>query len=126
MRNTAKQKTSLAVKLAKKFSHAGSGFLATWNSELSFKIQILAALAAIILLAACQAPLLWMAVFLWSIGSVLSLELINTAIEKTIDALHPDSHPLLKFAKDAAAAGVMVASVVSVFILMLFVMDKLS
>jgi undecaprenol kinase len=42
---------------------------------------------------------------------VLSLELINTAIERAVDLVTKDVHPLAKQAKDVAAGAVLVASV---------------
>lgn len=41
---------------------------------------------------------------------VLSAELLNTAVEATVDLLSPESHPLAARAKDAAAGAVLVAS----------------
>lgn len=42
---------------------------------------------------------------------VLSLELVNTALEAVVDLVSPQVHPLAKVAKDAAAAAVLVASI---------------
>ncbi len=41
---------------------------------------------------------------------VLAVELINTAIERTVDLISPEQHPLAGRAKDAGSAGVAVAS----------------
>lgn len=43
-------------------------------------------------------------------AGVWSAEALNTAVEFLADALHPDPHPLVGRAKDAAAAGVLLAS----------------
>lgn len=45
-----------------------------------------------------------------SITLVLFAELINTALEVTVDLVQEDYHPLAKAAKDIAAGGVLVAS----------------
>jgi len=45
-----------------------------------------------------------------SITLVLFAEMINTAIEVTIDLVHEDYHPLAKIIKDVAAGGVLIAS----------------
>ena len=47
---------------------------------------------------------------------VLSLELVNTALEALSDLISPEWHPLAKLAKDAAAGAVLVGSVVSVVV----------
>lgn len=51
----------------------------------------------------------WIAVVL-CIGVVMSLECVNTAIERIGDQVTQDVTPLMRHAKDAAAAGVLIAS----------------
>lgn len=51
-----------------------------------------------------------------AIAMVLSLELVNTAIEKSADIKAPEYHPLAGAAKDVAAAAVLVSAVFSVFV----------
>ncbi len=54
---------------------------------------------------------------LWLIiGIVLALELLNTAVEKTCDAITREQSELIKIAKDASAGAVLVMSVVAVII----------
>lgn len=38
-------------------------------------------------------------------------ELLNTALEKTMDLLHPARHPQVKYIKDLAAAAVLISAV---------------
>lgn len=38
---------------------------------------------------------------------IMALELINSALENMLDLLHPEQHPLVKKAKDMAAAAVL-------------------
>jgi diacylglycerol kinase (ATP) len=47
---------------------------------------------------------------------VLSLELINTAVEATVDLASPELHPLAKRAKDFAAAAVLIAVLFSTLV----------
>lgn len=49
-----------------------------------------------------------------TIGLVISLELINTAIEAVVDLITEEYHPLAKVAKDTSAAAVLVLAVVAV------------
>lgn len=49
----------------------------------------------------------WMLLLL-TIGGVWMGEALNTAVEYIADALHPEPHPLIKNAKDVAAAAVLV------------------
>jgi diacylglycerol kinase len=57
----------------------------------------------------------WLAVLL-SIGMVISLEAINTAIERLTDLVSPDYHPLAGHAKDVAAGAVLWAAIVAVIV----------
>lgn len=49
-----------------------------------------------------------------TIGSVIAAELLNTAVERTVDLCSPDRHPLAAWAKDAAAGAVLVLAISSV------------
>jgi diacylglycerol kinase len=49
-----------------------------------------------------------------AITLVIMTELINTAVEKTVDLAMPDRHPVAKIAKDLAAASVLVAAAFAV------------
>lgn len=57
----------------------------------------------------------WMFVFL-AIGGMFSLELLNTAIERIVDLVSPQYHPLAKQAKDVAAGAVFMFALTSVII----------
>jgi diacylglycerol kinase (ATP) len=54
----------------------------------------------------------WIAI-LFCIALVLSFEMLNTAIEKTIDHLHPQQHSKAGEIKDIAAGSVLVAVIFS-------------
>lgn len=51
-----------------------------------------------------------------SIGLVIAFEVINTAIEYTIDLAMPNIHPLAKMAKDASSGAVLIMAITSVII----------
>jgi diacylglycerol kinase len=55
-------------------------------------------------------------ILLLTIVIVISLELVNTAIEASIDLVSPHSQPLAKIAKDLGAAAVLIAALCSVII----------
>ncbi|WP_232310466.1 diacylglycerol kinase family protein [Mesobacillus selenatarsenatis] len=57
----------------------------------------------------------WIAIIL-SIGGMVSMEMINTAIERTVDMYTKEYHPLAKQAKDIAAGAVLVFAIASVMI----------
>jgi diacylglycerol kinase (ATP) len=52
----------------------------------------------------------------YAIGSVVVAELFNTAIERVVDLVTPEFHPLAGMAKDIAAGAVLVTAVQSIII----------
>lgn len=55
-------------------------------------------------------------VILICIGIVISLEIINTAIENFVDLVEPNHHPRAGAIKDLAAGAVLVFSIISAII----------
>jgi undecaprenol kinase len=51
-----------------------------------------------------------------AIALVLSTEALNTALERTVDLLEPERHPLARDAKDLGAAGVLIASLFALIV----------
>ncbi len=51
-----------------------------------------------------------------AIGLVLSIEGLNTAVEKVADFIHPDYHKKIGFIKDIAAGAVMFAATTAIII----------
>ena len=60
--------------------------------------------------------LLSWAVLVLAIGLVLTVEILNTVAETIVDLASPELHPLARIAKDAAAAGVLVAAMAAVIV----------
>lgn len=80
------------------------------------KIQIVMGITAIALgFTVSLSSFQWLLV-LFCIGLVISLEMINSAIERYCDLVTTDFHPGIKIIKDVAAGAVLVASVMSLII----------
>jgi diacylglycerol kinase len=103
-------------KFKNSLNYAIDGLFAAASKENSFKIQVVAALAVIILGVLKGLELWkWSVIFL-TIGIILSLELINTAFEKMIDILVKEHHPHIKYVKDILAAAVLIYSIIALII----------
>lgn len=89
------------------FGFAWEGLRHTYRSQANFRIECWAALLALGAALLLRAPLVPVAL---ACALVLSLELVNTALEAVVDLVSPARHPLAKAAKDAAAAAVLIAS----------------
>jgi len=87
------------------------GFSATWSEEPSFRGWVLANVISAAMTFVLDLSGGEQAVIL-AIGMVvLAVELINSAIERTIDYISEDIHPLAKAAKDAGSAAVAVTAI---------------
>jgi len=65
------------------------------------------------------------AVLFTLIALVLALEMINTALEATVDLVCPEQHPLAKKAKDSAAGAVVVVAIGSVVVGLVIFLPRL-
>ncbi|GAJ99107.1 diacylglycerol kinase [Geomicrobium sp. JCM 19055] len=50
------------------------------------------------------------------IGGVIALEMVNTAIERLVDLVSSDYHPLAGIVKDVAASAVLIFSMIAVVV----------
>ncbi len=110
----AKSKKVLSSsRLSRSFGFAWAGIIYTWNHEPNFRIELVVGILAFVTalwLKVSPLPILLMAAL------VLSLEILNSAIEALVDLASPDIHPLAKIAKDAAAGAVFLASIMALLI----------
>lgn len=104
---------------------ASQGILAAFRIESSFRLQCIAALAVLLVLAWSRPPIIWWALLLLNCGLVLSAELFNTALEHLIDHLHPALHPSIKIAKDCAAGAVLLLSLSAVGVFVAFLIETI-
>ncbi|MBI3451504.1 MAG: diacylglycerol kinase [Rhodospirillales bacterium] len=109
--------------LRQRLGFAFAGIRAAWNGESSFRQQCIAAGGVLALLVWLRPAPLWWAIILLTIGAVLAAELLNTALERTVDHLHPASHPAIKIAKDCAAGAVLVLSAIAVAVFAAFLIQ---
>ncbi len=107
-----------------RLSYSLQGIRTAWKLEASFRFQSLMAVGVVAVLIGLRPPAIWWALLLMNCGLVLAAELINTALEQTLDHLHPEIHPAIKVAKDCAAGAVLIfsASAVGSFLAFLWSM----
>ncbi|MCM2278927.1 MAG: diacylglycerol kinase [Oligoflexia bacterium] len=101
-----------------------NGLREAWRDESSFRLQSAAGLGVIALAALLNAPPVWWAIFFLIISAILALELLNTALERLADRLHPELHAAIRTAKDCAAGGVLLLSIASVGIFIAFLVEE--
>lgn len=91
------------------FVFSMKGLRAAWAGETAFRLQcaLLVPLVPLAFLIARSAVEL--ALLLGSCGLVLMAEMFNSAIERLVDRVGTDVHPLSGQAKDLGSAGVFIA-----------------
>jgi diacylglycerol kinase (ATP) len=93
------------------FNYAIEGVIHVLRTQRNMRIHFAVAVAVIVISVAVGVSKLELIVLLLSIAFVLIAEMINTAIEGTIDAATTSFDPMAKLAKDIAAGAVLIASV---------------
>jgi diacylglycerol kinase len=98
------------------FSYAFAGIAHTVKTQRNMRIHVAAAIVALVMAWWLEISRNDVLLVFFSIALVFSLELMNTAIEATVDLASPERHEKAKAAKDAAAGSVLVAAVLSVIV----------
>ncbi len=104
----------------KSFSFAFNGIASFFRYEHNAWIHGIAALLVIAAAIIIKVSVTEMMLIIISIALVWIAEMCNTAIEKIMDHLSPETHPSVKVIKDLAAGAVLVAAF-SAFVLGLII-----
>jgi diacylglycerol kinase (ATP) len=100
----------------KSFVYAWEGIVSFFRREHNAQIH-LAATVLVLVLSVTLGINKWEAIaVVFSIAFVWITEMINTAIEKTIDFISIEKHPQIKLVKDIAAGAVLIASIAAVIV----------
>lgn len=98
------------------FWYAFQGIKKAIKSEKNLKLDVLAAIVVVILAVMLRISVIEWIVCLLLIGGVVSSELMNTAIEATVDLFTRENKELAAKAKDVAAGAVLVIALTSAII----------
>ncbi len=104
-----------ANKLFKSFIYAFQGICTAFLQQ-NMKVHVICAISVLIAGFVTGLSLIEWSILVIVIAAVISIEMINTAIEAIVDLASPTYHPLAKVAKDVAAGSVLVFAVASVII----------
>lgn len=96
-----------------KFVWAISGIIKTFKTEASFRIQVVLALVALNLSNIFKIKEYELILVLILIGLVLSIEVINTSVEKLGDITDKKKTKEMKVVKDTAAGAVLISAIMS-------------
>ncbi|HYE81171.1 MAG TPA: diacylglycerol kinase family protein [Clostridia bacterium] len=92
------------------------GLVYCMSTQRNMKIHIAFALIVLVAGILLQISRLEFIIITMAISIVFICEIINTAVEKTVDTMTQEFHPVAKIAKDVAASAVLVAAISSVIV----------
>ena len=107
------------------FGNAFLGFDYAFRTERNLKIHFTVAVLVITAGALLKISALEWAIIMLTIGAVFVTEMINTAIEYTVDLASPEKHELARKAKDVSAGAVLIIAASSVIIGLIIFLPKL-
>lgn len=93
--------------LFKNFLYAIDGLKHAIKSEMSFKLELLIALIVFPLIYFMPFEFVLKLILLMSYFLIMIVELLNSAVENTVDLVTQEIHPLAKTAKDIGATAVL-------------------
>lgn len=107
------------------FNHAVQGIISVLKTERNMKFHYLAALLVIIFSLFFDLSRLEFMIMIFAVTFVVTAEMINTAIERTIDLVTQDYNPIAKYVKDVSAGAVLISAINALIVGYLIFYDKI-
>lgn len=99
------------------FRYAWSGIAYAFQTQRNFRIHVTVGLVAIGLSLLLHLSRVEVAIISLTSGAVLTMELLNTALESVVDlTVRQTYHELAKIAKDCAAGAVLISALAAVLV----------
>ena len=103
-----KKKNYSFSRFFKSFTYAFNGIKTAFKTEQNFVVDLIVGIIAITLGFILKISTIEFIIVILVIGIAITVELINTAIEYTVDMAMPEIHPLAKLAKDLSSGAVFI------------------
>ncbi|MBD2278166.1 diacylglycerol kinase family protein [Aphanizomenon flos-aquae] len=117
----------IASNLFVSFKYAWAGITYAFQTQRNFRIHVAVCALAIGLSVFLQLETVEVSIIAITSGLVLTLELVNTAIESIVDLTVKQSyHELAKVAKDCAAGAVLVSALVALLVASILIFPPLA
>ncbi len=108
------------------FKNARKGFRLVLKSEMNIRIHVAIATFVVFMALFLKFSAIEFCLLLFVIGLVIVAEMLNTAIEFTLDSIYHNKYSrMVGMAKDISAGAVMFASFISVFVGLVLFGNKL-
>lgn len=112
--------------IIRSFNYAVSGIILALKTEKHMRIHYGIAIFVIVLSLFFDFSRIEFLLLLFAVSLVIVSEMINTALERVVDLITKDYHPLARLAKDISAGAVLVATINSLIVGYLLFFDRLS
>lgn len=113
------------IPLVQSFKCALKGIVNCFTSERNFRIHLCALFYVVWFSRFYNFSKINYAIIALTVGFVITSELLNTAVETTVDLVCPEKNKLAGLAKDIAAGGVLVSAITAVIVGINLFYDKL-
>ena len=111
------QAWQIAPDLLTSFRYAWAGIAYAFQTQRNFRVHMGVGILAMVLCWALNVSTVEIAVICLTIGAVLVMEILNTALESLVDlTVGQTYHQLAKVAKDCAAGAVLMSAIVALLI----------
>ncbi|WP_423336632.1 diacylglycerol kinase family protein [Neobacillus sp. 19] len=100
----------------KSFMFALSGIMTALRMERNMRIHFMSSFIVLVVSFYFSITKMEWLFILFAIGGMFALELLNSAVERVVDLVTAEYHPLAKQAKDLAAGAVLVYAALSAVI----------
>ena len=111
-------------KLIKSFKYAFEGIFTGIKKEQNMKIHMVIMILVIIFGILFKISKIEWIICIALFGLVISMELINTAIENTVDLITKEKNEQAKIAKDVAAGAVLISAIYAIVVGVIVFYDK--
>lgn len=112
--------------IIKSFNNAVSGIIVAIKTEKNMKIHYIIAIFVILLSLFFDFSRTEFLLLLYSVSLVVVSEMLNTAIERVVDLITGEFHPLARLVKDVAAGAVLIAAINSIIVGYLLFFDRIN
>ncbi len=115
-----------AKKIIDSFNYAFEGIIYTIRTQRNMRIHLLIGILVLLLSLFYDLSKFEILVLFLTISLVIVTEMINTAIESTIDLITDEYHELAKIAKNVAAGAVLISAINSIIVAYIIFYDKIN
>jgi diacylglycerol kinase len=102
-----------------------NGLADAWRSERNMRFHVAAAAVVVLLGLYCQFDRFEWLFLLSAIFLVMTMEMLNTSLERVVDLFTDEYHPLARLAKNAAAGAALLAALYAVIVGLVIFLPKI-